>query len=179
MTSFMKKWMFLLIVPVLWVGCTNGTTEENGANGTEVTPPGNPVVGAEQGAPVSPQTEKVLGFLANNFWVVEGYVKGTRNTEAYKANQGRWYQLLSDGTYTYGQWDKTTGKGVRSYDPQKALVHLDSSKDEDDGEYSLKMSKDGSLMVLIGTERYGQNSIQMKLGNYVAVPDSVEPLQAH
>lgn len=162
---------FFLLIGVL-AACKSEPTEPAGsgdeASVTQtrpITPPeGGPVVGADKKP--SMQTEKLLGFLTTGYWYVEAYVK-INDREAGLANRGRWFKFNADGTLSTGRYKGISAKGVWTYDPQTALIFIDSEKDDQDGEWRIQMGRGGAVMILVGTERFAQNSIQMKLENYI------------
>lgn len=166
----MKRIAFFLLLIATLPACKN---DQNAASSGDpsatptrpITPPeGGPILG-ENKRP-SMQTEKVLGFLTTDFWYMVAYVK-INDRDAALQNRGRWYQFAADGTFKSGKYKTSGAKGVWTFDPQTALIHIDSENDDEDGEWRIQMGKSGTVMIWIGTERYQQNSIQIKLENFV------------
>jgi hypothetical protein len=177
----MKKIAFFFLLIGLLAACKSEPAEAEGsgdeASVTEtrpITPPeGGPIVGADKTP--SMQTEKLLGFLTTGYWYVEAYVK-INDPEASQANRGRWYKFNPDGTFSNGKYKGISAKGVWTYDPQTALIFLDSEKQDQIGEWKIQMGKSGAVMILVGTERFQQNSIQMKLENYIELMAELPPI---
>ena len=166
----MKRIVFFALLLFSFAACqddaANGTgTEETNEPETVATLSGDPVVGDV----VSPQTQQVLDILTNNYWLMEVYVK-IKDKEASLANRGRWWSFNPDGTFTSGRWMNETSSGTWTFDPQALALHLDNKKDDEDSEFTLKISHDGSVMIWIGTERYNQSMVQAKMGNYMELP---------
>lgn len=177
----MKKIAFFFLLAGFLAGCKSEPTEPAGsgeeASVTQtrpITPPeGGPVVGDDKKP--SMQTERLLGFLTTGYWYVEAYVK-INDRESALANRGRWFQFNSDGTFSSGRYKGISARGRWTYDPQTALIFIDSEKNDQDGEWKIQMGNSGTVMILVGTERFGQNSIQMKLENYIELMAELPPL---
>ena len=163
----MRRLLFSLLVIASFAACkSEPATEQESVTQTRpiTAPEGGPIVGPNKQP--SLQTEQLFNFLSTGYWYIIGYSK-INEPEAHAQNRGRWFHFSKEGTYSYGKLKETWGKGVWTYDPQNALLFLDSEKDADDGEWRLQMAKNGSAMVLVGTERFKQNSIQFKLENFI------------
>ena len=168
----MKRIVFFFLLVALLGACknesasTDNTSSEPSVTETRpITPPeGGPILGPNKRP--SMQTEKLLGFLTTDYWYMLAYVKINDRESAYE-NRGRWYQFAADGTFNSGKLKATGAKGVWTYDPQTALIHIDSENDAEDGEWKIQMGNSGTVMIWIGTERYKQNSIQIKLENFI------------
>jgi hypothetical protein len=169
------KLVFLAFLMTALFAC-QADPENGGENGGNDQPkqeqqevPGNPVADSKDGV-VSPQTQRLINALSTGYWAMEVYVK-IQDRPADAANRGKWFNFNPDGTYTSGRWDKETGKGVWEYTAQEAKIWLDpEGEDEPNMEFTLKMSSDESIMIWVGTERYNQNNIQIKMGNYLDLP---------
>lgn len=177
----MKKTVFFFLLIGILAACKSEPAEPAGsgdeASVTEtrpITPPeGGPIAGPNKTP--SMQTEKLLGFLTTGYWYVEVYVK-INDREAGQANRGRWFQFNPDGTFSTGRYKGISAKGGWTYDPKTALIYIDSEKNDQDGEWKIQMGKSGMVMILVGTERFGQNSIQMKLENYIELMAELPPV---
>ncbi len=130
-----------------------------------ITPPeGGPIIGANKQP--SMQTEQLFKYLSTGYWYVEAYVK-INDRESALENRGRWYRFSPEGTFESGKFLTASSKGSWTYDPQNALIFIDSQNDLEDGEWKLQMGKSGTVMIWVGTTRFLQNSIQLKLENYL------------
>ncbi|MBK8493348.1 MAG: hypothetical protein IPL49_21325 [Saprospirales bacterium] len=167
----MKRIFFFFLLMSAMAACKNepkatATGDETSVTQTRpITPPeGGPIVGPKK--PPSMQTEMLIGFLTTDYWYIEAYVKINDRDSALE-NRGRWYRFAPDGTFVSGKYKKQDAKGIWTFDPQTALIYVDSENDAQDGEWKIQMGKSGSVMIWIGTERFLQNSIQIKLENYL------------
>lgn len=165
----MKQTLFLFLIMVALASCKNdpsAQSQEGEPSATPTRPIEPPPGGPTTGKLPSGQTQAVLNFLTTGYWYVEGYVK-MGAPEEYAKNRGRWFQFMPDGTFKSGQYKKTTGAGAWTFDAQSAQILLDAQNPEDAGEWKVQMASSGAVMIWVGTERYGQNSIQQKFENYV------------
>lgn len=177
----MKRTLLFLLLISLLAACKNdpqdpdtGGDETSATETRPITPPeGGPIAGPNKQP--SMQTEKLLGYLTTGYWYVEAFVK-INDREAGLQNRGRWFKFEPDGTLSTGKLKAISAKGTWTYDPQTALIYIDSEKDEQDGEWKIQMGKSGTVMILVGTERFGQNSIQIKLENYIEMMSELPPL---
>jgi hypothetical protein len=176
----MKRIAFFLLLIGALFACKNDPPAETGAEETSatetrpITPPeGGPIAGPNKKP--SMQTEKLLGYLTAGYWYVEAFIK-INDPEANAANRGRWYQFAADGTFSSGRYKTAGAGGVWTYDPQNALIFLDAQNDEEDSEWKLQLASDGSIMIWVGTKRFEQNSIQVKLENYVELMSELPKL---
>lgn len=118
--------------------------------------------------PVSDQQKRIVRVLTTNYWVVFALDRiGMR--ESNRINQGAWFKFNPDGTYQYGQFERTIGSGAWSweYRGDKAYLLLDSELLGDDREWQLLIGKDEDVMVWVGTPRYHTTDIQLKLQNLI------------
>ena len=166
----MKKALFFVLIITALAACKNDPKTPEGEETPSVTqttpirpPESGPIVGSKE---PSPQTKAAVKYLTTGFWYIEAFVK-IKDRQASLDNRGRWYQFAADGTFVGGKYKETGSTGVWTYDPQTALIYLDAENDAEDGEWRIQMGKSGTVMVWVGTERFGQNSIQIKLENYI------------
>ena len=73
---------------------------------------------------------------------------------------GHWLDLLENGEYKKGIYDKTTDSGRYLYTDASKTLELRSTRDSS-SEWTVKVDPDA--MVLIGTSKYGYNPWQIKL----------------
>jgi len=94
------------------------------------------------------------------------YTKGEMSAEG--AYAGVWVDFKPDQTYAYGKNKLVEGSGNYHYDSDSAiLLMVDNDVAKKPQEWSAKFA--GDAMVLVGTNSYNDNSVQMKLER---VPDS-------
>lgn len=117
----------------------------------------------------TPQEEKVIKTLVNNYWVIKTLIR-IKDKPANFQNQGAWFKFKLNGTYDYGFFEEKIGRGAWSVDGQKALLKMDSELLGDDREWEFKMGNDGDVMIWVGTETYHTNDIQMRLFNFNSIP---------
>ncbi len=88
------------------------------------------------------------------------YTKGKMSEEG--AYAGIWIDFRPDQTYAYGTNKKVDGGGKYHYNSDRAiLLMVDNDGTKKPQEWSAKFA--GDAMVLVGTNTYNDNSIQMKL----------------
>lgn len=122
-------------------------------------------------APVSPQQKRIVRVLTKDYWIVWALHKiGHKGLN--HINQGAWFKFNPDGSYQYGQFEKTIGNGAWSwrYEGDKAILLLDSDKVGDDREWSFLLGSDEDVMVWVGTDRYHTTDTQCKLQNLIQPP---------
>jgi hypothetical protein len=119
----------------------------------------------------TPQQQRVIRVLTDKYWSVYALVK-IGDKEANKQNQGIWFKFKEDGSYDYGYYGEKIGSGAWSFDGMKATLLLDSELLGDDREWTLKMSTSEDIMVWVGTERFANNNLQLKLQKYAEIPKS-------
>ncbi|MCB0706874.1 MAG: hypothetical protein KDC34_16275 [Saprospiraceae bacterium] len=161
-----------------FAGCKNEPTDQDdpaASDGTAVIKDAEEVAVGDMpivtgpGGQISPQTLAMVESLTRDYWYVEQWVEinqGSLSREAANANRGRWFQFDDGGKITMGKLKSTVDSGKWEYDPQTARLSMDMGK-EDDMEFTLKMTPDGKVMLWVGTDRFNQNNVQLKLENYV------------
>ncbi len=122
-------------------------------------------------APVSPQQQRIVRVLTKDYWIVWALHK-IKHKGLNRINQGAWFKFNPDGSYQYGQFDKTIGNGAWSweYRGDKAILLLDSEMVGDDREWSFLLGSDEDVMVWVGTDRYHTTDTQCKLQNLIQPP---------
>lgn len=122
-------------------------------------------------SPISPQQKRIVQVLTKDYWVVWALSK-INQKGLNRINQGAWFKFNPDGSYQYGQFDKTIGSGAWSweYRGDKAILLLDSEMLGDDREWSFLIGSDEDVMVWVGTERYHLTDTQCKLQNLAQPP---------
>ncbi len=94
------------------------------------------------------------------------YTKGEMSKEG--AYAGNWIDFMPDFNYNYGKNTVVEGSGKYHYDSDAAvLIMINDDVSKKPQEWTAKFA--GDAMVLVGTNSYNDNSIQMKLER---VPDS-------
>ena len=177
MNRLFKTTAFLFAVLSLSIACKQepasdepGQEEEPAqeiiSDAQVVSSSGLPVVDNGTGQ-VSPQTMRIIENLTTDFWYVEQWVEINQGKPGTKReNRGLYFQFSEDGTMKYGKLNTEQGVGTWIYDPQQAYITMEFPAQQN-MEYSVKLASDGKVMLWVGTERYNQNNIQMKLENYV------------
>ena len=165
------KYIFpALLVLALVFSCSNCTEDPDtgGTGGTGgTTPPPPSAQNCYSG--LDTLEKKVFDILAKDYWVVTGFHK-IGDKGASKTQKGRWYQFLSDCTFTVGHFDKVISTGTWSLEANATHVRLDAEQMIEDGLWRMQIKTDGSMMVFVGTEQYQTNSIQQRLENLMFAP---------
>lgn len=115
--------------------------------------------------PETDQVKRVVRVLTDGYWYCEAFVR-INDEAAMEQNKGRWYKFNPDFTYTEGRWNKETGGGSWSFEGKTAHLHLDAGTDLKSGEYKVMISKDEQVSIFVGTPRYLQNNMQMKMAKF-------------
>lgn len=75
---------------------------------------------------------------------------------------GAWIDFKEDFTYDYGSYSTKEGEGRYHFRTDiNQLVMVDNNKGQNPQEWDVKMG--GDVLILVGTNTYGNNSFQMKL----------------
>lgn len=165
------KYLFSLsLAIVLMTSCKPDAANNNSSAST-------PAEAAAQGTyatPVipNPSKPKVQLLLRSPFWVAEYWVNHEDNSQN-KLNQGRWWSLKEDGTFTTGQWEDTYSYGswVVYNDGPKDLLHLDAVDDRLDMEFELQaVSSMEDYMSWSGTKTYKMSRIAVKAIALMSMP---------
>ena len=119
--------------------------------------------------PTSPQQERIVRVLCQNYWIVQALVK-IKDKPASRSNPGAWFKFRPDGSYDYGYMQNTIGTGAWSLNGQEGKLHLDSPLLGDDREWTLQIAKTEDVMVWVGTEKYNTTSTNLKLLNLLFIP---------
>ena len=136
--------------------------------------PGSPVMG-KSGDPISPQTIRVISALGTDYWEIEAYLRMALEPDERNAlnkeNSGRWFKFSPDGNFVTGKYQEETGKGKWYYDPKVPSLYFDHHERRDE-EFTVKMSSEETVMIWVGTDTFGENGIQAKVGNSTDLPVS-------
>jgi len=167
----MNRFIFtsLLAIVIMLSACKTDTKKSN--------LPDNPIKDAVATSPHNNDYRanalSILDFRNNktegkSFSIIEAdtweyqfvYTKGEMSTEG--AYAGVWVDFKPDQTYAYGKNKVKEGSGRYHYDSDSAvLIMVDNDGSKKPQEWSAKFA--GDAMVLVGTNSYNDNSIQMKL----------------
>jgi len=111
---------------------------------------------------------KSFSIIEADTWEYEFvYTKGNMSKEGEYT--GIWVDFKPDMNYSYGKNKLVEGTGKYHYDSDEAvLLMIDDDVSKKPQEWTAKFA--GDAMVLVGTNSYNDNSIQMKLAR---VADSV------
>ncbi len=182
----MKQLFFLCLTALFLAGCRQDSpsSRQPADNAAARQLPGQDVEGQVRMSARTPaadpnnqseQSKQVLQHLTSNYWVITAWVERL-DPELNRKNQGRYYKFNADGTFESGQWAKQTGSGTWTYNGRNGHLYLDSSVDGEDGEWRIQMSKDGSIMIWVGTERFNSTHIQTRLENLLFTPKNRQEL---
>ena len=155
----------VFLTAAILTGCENSNEasegQSAGTTGTDLIASATP-----------PPNTKEAQVLLRNWWVFEYYVvAGDRETSL--ANRGRWYKFSADGTFDTGQWQEDWGKGIWTlyYGGQFPVLHLITEDQEIIGEWEIQaISGDEETISLMGTGRYNQKGIAVKVINLLSKP---------
>lgn len=173
------NYITLLTCAVVLSCCSNGSTtdQKSGnvskmeASPTKIDKPADPKLRSQ-----------ALGILAHRiknypetYAIIEAgvlnyeFVHNGREISKKGAYAGSWIDFKSDFTYDYGTYDTTDGSGRYHFRSDiNQLVMIDNSKDQNPQEWDVKIG--GDVLILVGTNTYGNNAYQMKLQRSDAKP---------
>lgn len=83
--------------------------------------------------------------------------------------EGYWIDFHDDGTYDKGLYDEKVGEGVFTYNNDKKLITIYPTKG-DDSVKEWEVMTNGEVLILVGTNTYGNNSEQIKLERSTTKP---------
>ncbi len=177
----MKNVLFFAAFLALWSmgACKSETagshTNDQAASSQQAEPSPEEVIGIVpyEGGVISEQSQKLLDGLSTGYWYVAGYVSIKDPDNAPKEHMGRWYQFTRDGHITAGKWKEQKTAGTWTYHPQKAILTIRTEDPSYTGEYTIKLSRDNSIMIWVGTPTYRQTDVQAKLENYLQLMDTL------
>lgn len=98
--------------------------------------------------------------LCTQMWKFDGGIEGPKNITAEEM-QGFWMQFFPNGKYEKGMFHKITSKGNFTIDNLGFLEMTPDDSKEKKSEWQSKFNSD--MLILIGTEKYRDNHIQMRL----------------
>lgn len=160
----MKKLWLLLLLGTVIMYCKPEGSGENGADSATANSSAIKNIGdGYSAAPVPLEESPLVTTLTSDYWVFEFYVI-PGDQQAGWANQGRWYDFNLDGTFESGHWEELTGNGSWRMETRegKQFIIIDSTVDEEDAEWEIKVGGDGQAMSWVGTENYKRSSHMLK-----------------
>ena len=90
------------------------------------------------------------------------FVHNGREISPKGAYDGAWIDFKADFTYDYGSYNETEGAGRYHFRTDiNQLVMIDNNKSQSPQEWDVKIG--GDVLILVGTNTYGNNAYQMKL----------------
>jgi len=113
--------------------------------------------------------EDAYSMLVVGYWVYEAIFAGGERPKAVEP--GYWIKYDEDFSYEYGQYDRTDGGGkyhltFNTEDPKMIMVDDNPTKSPE--EWKL-MTKE-SVVILVGSNYFGNNPKQMKLNKEMQKP---------
>ena len=106
------------------------------------------------------KTQKPEPNLTDSIWHIYFALSIAEETPKSNIYQGHWIDLLEDGSYKKGIYSETTDAGRYLYTSAIKTLELRSEKDSS-SEWTVKVDPDA--MLLVGTQKYGNNPWQIKL----------------
>ncbi|MBK6476892.1 MAG: hypothetical protein IPL56_07285 [Saprospiraceae bacterium] len=105
--------------------------------------------------------------LCNKFWGFDMGIDGSKSLSQVDM-PGFWLQFFPDGKYQKGSYEKVTAKGNYTVDFQGMTELIPDDPKEKRSEWQLKFNND--VLILIGTPKYKDNQVQMKLSRISVKP---------
>lgn len=122
----------------------------------------------------TPLTAYAQQFFTNIYWHYEAAVV-VKNPEKGKAYIGKWIKLNADNTLETGFFDGPVTKGNWILDEGKNVItFVENGTQPVYNEWQIKTSSSSdAIMIWIGTKRFNQNNIQIKMIRYNEKPSAV------
>lgn len=98
--------------------------------------------------------------LSTQLWKFDGGIEGPKNITP-EDMKGFWMQFHLNGKYEKGTYNKITSKGNYTVDNLGFIEMVPDDPKEKKSEWQSKFNSD--MLILIGTEKYRDNHIQMRL----------------
>lgn len=119
----------------------------------------------------TPLTAYAQQFFTNTYWHYEAAVV-VKNPEKGKAYIGKWVKLNADNTLETGFFDGPVTKGNWILDEGKNIItFVENGTQPVYSEWQVKTSSSSdAIMIWIGTKRFNQNNIQIKMIRYNQKP---------
>jgi len=108
--------------------------------------------------------------LCNKFWKFDGGIEGSKNISAEEM-AGFWLQFFPNGKYEKGSYNKITAKGNYTVDNLGFIELMPTDASEKKSEWQSKFNND--MLILVGTPKYSDNHIQMRLSRINAKPQKI------
>lgn len=108
--------------------------------------------------------------LSNKFWKFDGGIEGSKNITPEEM-AGFWIQFYPNGKYEKGTYSKITSKGNYTVDNLGFIELRPNDGGEKKSEWQSKFNND--MLILVGTPKYNDNHIQMRLSRIMAKPIKV------
>ncbi len=120
-------------------------------------------------------TQKPFPMITDSLWNIYFALSISQETPKENIYKGHWIDLKEDGSYLKGVYDSEYDQGKFVYRPQTKTIELRSTMKDTSSEWTVKVDPDA--MVLIGTERFNNNSWQIKLLRKSEKPKAGVPLK--
>ena len=119
----------------------------------------------------TPLTAHAQQFFTNTYWHYEAAVV-VKNPEKGKAYAGKWIKLNADNTLETGYFDGPVTKGNWILDEGKNIItFVENGAQPVYNEWKIKTSSSSdAIMIWIGSKRFNQNNIQIKMIRYNEKP---------
>ncbi len=105
--------------------------------------------------------------LSNKFWKFDGGIEGSKNI-TQEEMAGFWLQFYPSGKYEKGMYSKITSKGNYTVDNMGFIELMPHDGGEKKSQWQSKFNND--MLILVGTPKYNDNHIQMRLSRIMAKP---------
>ncbi|MDZ4710168.1 MAG: hypothetical protein SH818_17340 [Saprospiraceae bacterium] len=108
--------------------------------------------------------------LSNKFWKFDGGIEGSKNITPEEM-AGFWIQFYDNGKYEKGTYSKVTSRGNYTVDNLGFIELMPREASEKKSEWQSKFNND--MLILVGTPKYNDNHIQMRLSRIMSKPQQV------
>lgn len=108
--------------------------------------------------------------LSNKFWKFDGGIEGSKNIGSEEM-AGFWLQFYPNSKYEKGTYSKVTSRGNYTVDNLGFIELMPTDNSEKKSEWQSKFNND--MLILVGTPKYNDNHIQMRLSRIMSKPQKV------
>ncbi|MCC6815483.1 MAG: hypothetical protein IT267_03605 [Saprospiraceae bacterium] len=182
------KYVLFSVSSLLAVSCKNGNKNSINANTNSNLPTlaDTKVSKATAGVTVKllkadeafskeASAQKPFNMITDSLWHFYFALSISQETPKENIYKGHWLDLKDDGSYQKGEYEQITDEGKYIYHYDNKNIELRSTQKDSSSEWNVKVDPDA--MLLIGTDRYNNNSWQIKLIRKSVKPKIGVPLR--
>jgi hypothetical protein len=109
-------------------------------------------------------------FLTHELFHIGGAVMSSVKNKGDNPYASNWIDFLPDGTYKWGKHKEVLHSGVWSYNNDKEILQMKGTSGEP-FRTEWKVMHNDQMVILLGTDTFGNNSVQIQLIRSTTMPD--------